>query len=113
MKHCLTVAFSLFVISAQVQSQELSHHKIQAVPFGTTTFWEGESRNYPQYPVSFDSQYKKDQLHWVFRHNEVPSGKLKLVIPFPLFVYRTRDEKIEVAFLVTPSNKIFLTRFLF
>ena len=110
-KYILAAIFPLFLIpAAQAQSQPYS----KEIPlYSSNLRMTLETMGSLGYPTRFLTVPRKDPVGWIFDHNKVTPGTFKLVLPFPLVVYKTRDERTEMAFAATSDKSLVLFRYWF
>ena len=112
-KNIRTVLLPLFLItSAQAQNHHLQTSDTPMM-YSNSVRLAGGAISPTGYAERFMSATKKDEVTWIFDNNNVPSGNFKLVLPFPLIVYRGNNPNIEMAFAATSDKQLILFRYWF
>ncbi len=108
-----TLLLPLFLItSAQAQN----HHQLDTseIPmvYSNSVRLAGGTISPTGYAARFMAVTRKDELTWIFDHNKVAPGDFKLVLSFPIAVFRV-NKNTEMAIAATADKQLILFRYWF
>ncbi len=109
-KNILAALFPFFLIpNVQAQSNQFYSTETPLV-YSSNLRPVAETTSSAGYPIGYLPTSRKDRVVWISDHTYITPGNFKLVLPFPLMIYKTKDEKTEMAFVATSGKYLVLLR---
>lgn len=103
MKKILVIFLSLFLFTPLLMAQNkdfpVRYDKIQNPYTDMTSLYTGIPK-YIKGTAEFENFPRSNDADLVFKAEGIPFGKIKLVAPFPLFVYKSSNGLNEAALLL-------------